>query len=64
MDLPAGAEIGSAFGAARLAMLAAGGSETEVCVKPPVRRSFAPRPPTRRSRPNAASTCRRFISGE
>jgi xylulokinase len=42
LDLPVGAEIGSAFGAARLAMLAAGGSEAEVCVKPPVRRSFAP----------------------
>jgi len=42
LDLPLGAEIGSAFGAARLAMLAAGGPEAEVCVKPPVRRSFAP----------------------
>jgi hypothetical protein len=41
MDLPVGAEIGSAFGAARLA---AGRSAAEVCVKPPVRRSFAPRP--------------------
>ncbi len=40
LDLPVGAEIGSAFGAARLAMLAAGGSEAEVCIKPPVRRSF------------------------
>ena len=43
LHLPVGAEVGSAFGAARLAMLAAGGSEAEVCVKPPVRRSFAPR---------------------
>jgi xylulokinase len=42
LDLGLGAEVGSAFGAARLAMLAAGGSEAEVCVKPPVRRSFAP----------------------
>jgi xylulokinase len=42
LDLPVGAEIGSAFGAARLAMLAAGGSEAEICVKPSVRRSFAP----------------------
>jgi xylulokinase len=42
LDLPVGAEIGSAFGAARLAMLAAGGMEAEVCVKPPVRRSFVP----------------------
>jgi xylulokinase len=42
LDLPAGAELGSAFGAARLAMLAAGGTEAEVCVKPSVRRSFAP----------------------
>ena len=40
LDLPVGAEIGSAFGAARLAMLAAGGSEAEICVKPAVRRSF------------------------
>jgi xylulokinase len=42
LDLPVGAEVGSAFGAARLAMLAAGGVEAEVCVKPAVRRSFAP----------------------
>ncbi len=42
LDLPVGAEIGSAFGAARLAMLAAGGSEAEVCMKPAVRCSFAP----------------------
>jgi xylulokinase len=39
---PVGSEIGSAFGAARLGMLAAGGSEAEVCTKPEVRRSFAP----------------------
>ena len=42
LDLPTGAEIGAAFGAARLAMLAAGASEGEVCVKPAVRHSFVP----------------------
>jgi xylulokinase len=42
LHLPVGAEVGSAFGAARLAMLAAGGREAEVCVKPEVRRSFSP----------------------
>ncbi|WP_088348303.1 MULTISPECIES: xylulokinase [Rhodomicrobium] len=42
LDLPLGAEVGSAFGAARLAMLAAGGSEADVCFKPEVRRRFAP----------------------
>jgi xylulokinase len=42
LDLPEGAEIGSAFGAARLAMLAAGGSEAEICAKPAVRRRFVP----------------------
>jgi xylulokinase len=42
LHLPVGAEVGSAFGAARLAMLAAGGAEAEVCVKPAVRRSFSP----------------------
>jgi xylulokinase len=41
LNLPVGAELGSAFGAARLAMLAAGGSEAEICTKPPMRRSFA-----------------------
>jgi xylulokinase len=45
LDLPVGAEVGSAFGAARLAMLAVGGAEQEVCVKPPVRRSFVPDAP-------------------
>jgi xylulokinase len=64
LDLPVGAEIGSAFGAARLAMLAAGGSEAEVCVKPPMRRSFAPRASHAPILANAASTCRRFISRE
>ena len=42
LDLPVGAEIGAAFGAARLAMLATGGSEATVCTKPAVRHSFAP----------------------
>jgi xylulokinase len=44
LDLPEGAEIGAAFGAARLAMIAAGaGSVTEICVKPSIRRRFEPR---------------------
>ncbi|MEJ1158461.1 xylulokinase [Prosthecomicrobium sp. N25] len=42
LDLPQGAELGAAFGAARLGMLAAGGREDAVCTKPAVRRSFAP----------------------
>jgi xylulokinase len=41
LHLPVGAELGSAFGAARLAMLAAGGSEAEVCAKPAMRCSFS-----------------------
>ena len=41
--LPAGAETGAAFGAARLAMLAAGGNEATVCVRPAIERSFTPR---------------------
>ncbi|MFO1150638.1 MAG: xylulokinase [Alsobacter sp.] len=42
LDVPAGAEVGAAFGAARLGMLAAGGSEAEVCGKPSVRRRVEP----------------------
>ncbi len=43
IDLAAGAEAGAAFGAARLAMLAAGaGDEEAVCVRPPIQRQFAP----------------------
>jgi len=42
LDLPVGAELGAAFGAARLAMLAAGGAESDICTKPDVRRSFVP----------------------
>jgi xylulokinase len=39
-----GAEHGAAFGAARLAMLAAGaGDEAAICARPPVRDTFAPR---------------------
>ncbi|MBV9633439.1 MAG: xylulokinase [Methylobacteriaceae bacterium] len=45
LDLPEGAEIGAAFGAARLAILAAGdATEEEVCTKPAIRHSFAPNP--------------------
>jgi len=42
LDIPDGAELGAAFGAARLGMLAAGISEAEVCVKRPVRRRIEP----------------------
>jgi xylulokinase len=42
LDLPAGAELGAAFGAARLAMLSAGGSEADICTKPDIRRTFVP----------------------
>jgi xylulokinase len=41
-DIPDGAELGAAFGAARLGMLAAGMSEAEVCIKRPVRRRIEP----------------------
>ena len=34
LDIPAGAELGAAFGAARLGMLAAGGNEDAVCAMP------------------------------
>lgn len=44
LDLPEGAELGAAFGAARLGMIAAGASEEEVCGKPALRASFAPNP--------------------
>jgi xylulokinase len=39
-----GAEAGGAMGAARLAWLALGRSEAQVCTRPPVRARFAPRP--------------------
>ncbi len=43
IDLAAGAEAGAAFGAARLAMLAAGvGDEEAVCRRPPIQRQFVP----------------------
>jgi xylulokinase len=42
LDIPDGAELGAAFGAARLAMLAAGMNEAETCVKRPVRRRIEP----------------------
>jgi xylulokinase len=42
---PAGAEVGPAFGAARLARLAqTGESYTEVCRKPPIRETIEPDP--------------------
>ncbi|MGG5812132.1 xylulokinase [Falsiroseomonas sp. CW058] len=40
----AGAEIGPALGAARLAMLACGAAEAEVCTEPPVARLQPPEP--------------------
>jgi xylulokinase len=43
IDLAAGAEAGAAFGAARLAMLAAGaGDEDAVCRRPAIERQFVP----------------------
>jgi xylulokinase len=43
LDLPEGAEIGAAFGAARLAMLAGGAGTIEtVCRKPAIRARFEP----------------------
>ncbi len=44
LDLPAGAETGAAFGAARLGMLAAAaGIEAEICFKPDIKLSYAPK---------------------
>ena len=41
--IPEGAELGAAFGAARLGMLAAGaGSEAEICAKPAIRHQIMP----------------------
>ena len=42
LDLPRGAELGAAFGAARLGMIAAGALEADVCARPEVRARFAP----------------------
>lgn len=45
LDLPRGAELGAAFGAARLGMLAAGhGGIAEICAKPTIAKSFSPNP--------------------
>ncbi|MEK1890390.1 MAG: xylulokinase [Phyllobacterium sp.] len=45
LDLPEGAEIGAAFGAARLGMVAAGaGTIDDVCKKPAIRARFNPDP--------------------
>jgi xylulokinase len=43
LRLPVGGEIGAAFGAARLGMLAAGAAEADVCTKPPLRGTVSPR---------------------
>jgi len=42
-----GGDIGGALGAARLAWLACGGAEAEVCPTPEVRRVFTPSAPDR-----------------
>ncbi|WP_410825882.1 xylulokinase [Methylobacterium sp. sgz302003] len=39
---PRGGELGAAFGAARLGMLCAGGTEPEVCTRPPTRAVLTP----------------------
>ena len=45
LDLPDGAELGAALGAARLGMIAAGqGSIEAICSKPKIARRFIPRP--------------------
>jgi xylulokinase len=44
LDLPRDGEIGAAFGAARLAMLAGGRPEAEACAKRPIRRHIEPGP--------------------
>jgi len=45
LDLPDGAELGAALGAARLGMLAAGaGNEKSICTTPNIARRFTPRP--------------------
>ncbi len=51
LSLPAGAELGGAFGAARLGMLAAGaGSEDDICTRPAIEQVFAPGGDTRADR--------------
>jgi xylulokinase len=42
LDIPDGADLGGAFGAARLGMLAAGRTEQDVCAKRPLRRRIEP----------------------
>jgi xylulokinase len=44
VEVHAGAEAGAALGAARLAMLACGAPERDVCGRPPVARAYAPAP--------------------
>ena len=44
VEVHAGAEAGAALGAARLAMLACGAAERDVCGRPPVARAYAPAP--------------------
>ncbi|MDB5846839.1 MAG: xylulokinase [Rhodoferax sp.] len=44
MEVLEGAATGAALGAARLAWLADGGSEADVCLRPPVQRRFEPEP--------------------
>lgn len=39
---PQGGELGAAFGAVRLGMLCAGGTEAEVCTRPPIRAVVTP----------------------
>ena len=44
LDVQQGSELGGALGAARLGWLAAGGRVDEVCLQPPVARSYRPDP--------------------
>jgi len=45
IEVHVGAEAGAALGAARLAMMACGASEREVCTRPPVAHQHAPAGP-------------------
>jgi xylulokinase len=46
LDLPDGAELGAALGAARLGMLAAkAGNEQTICTRPKIAKRFTPREP-------------------
>jgi xylulokinase len=58
LDLPEGAELGAAFGAARLGMIAAGAAESDVCVRPPVRATFVPNASLRAMLPERAQRAR------